>query len=68
MENTKQVKKYFVVKLDRVLGSQALEYIDCFDSMLEASKALNEYRLAFGSKIKLDILIKTETYLLKGEL
>lgn len=64
----KQVRKYFIVKIEETLGERSFEYVDCFGTMEEAAKALFEYRLAFGTKAKLDILIKTESYNLKGDL
>jgi hypothetical protein len=65
----RQTKKFFIVKVDVMFnGEKALEYLDCFDTLVEARKTLAEYRLAYGSKAKLDILIKTESSILLGEL
>jgi len=65
----RQTKKFYIVKIDVMFnGEKALEYLDHYETMEEARKMLAEYRLAYGSKAEIDILIKTESSVLLGEL
>jgi len=48
------MKRYYIIGI----YNGRKETLDCFDTLAEATKVMPEYRLAFGPKWVIDIVLK----------